>query len=107
MNHLERLLSNGYNANDIIDLTSLFEQQIEQFLLKQSDMDESEIAKEIHRLKGACGLLFLDEQVTQLTNLTSAVKNLNWNDGYRKQLVGIVKDISSELVNLKAQVIGD
>lgn len=68
MNQITELLSNGYSKQDILDLVIIFKGQLESFTSQLESFDSNTLSQEVHKLKGGCDLLYLNQLSAELSD---------------------------------------
>ena len=72
MNSIRHLKSNGYSDQDILDLALMFDTQLKSLTSKINESSHNDIFEELHRLKGACELLYLKDTSKKLADLNKS-----------------------------------
>ena len=93
----KQLLSAGYNKQDIMDLTGIFQTQLADLEINQ---DSEELSQQLHKLKGGLRLLCLNEHVITLESIEASL-NENSYPQTKSSLESFLTSLREDLDNLR------
>ncbi len=103
-NPIIKLQANGYSDEDILDLLSLFENQLNKFVINYQELTIEELSEELHRMKGGTDLLYLYEITEMISDLKKDVAESTSSEYLEEQLNEITELLIRELDKLRSSL---